>query len=146
MSRLNNLPKFQQKRPKRVGRGWGSGKGKYAGRGNKGQKSREKTKWLFEGGQAKLQKRLPMIRGKGKNKPGKEKPYILNLAALERDKAIKNNSIIDHRFLSKIARIRKGQQVKLLGQGKLTKTLIIKIPASKKAVKKVQQCHGEYQP
>lgn len=146
MSQLNKLPKIHQKKPKRVGRGWGSGKGKYAGRGNKGQKSREKTKWLFEGGQAKLQKRLPMIRGKGKNKVIQEKPQILNLNLLEQNQAVKSKTIIDYSFLSKIGRIEKGQKAKLLGRGKLTKALIIKIPASKTAIKKVQQCGGEYQP
>lgn len=145
MVSLNQLPKIHQKRPKRVGRGWGSGKGKYAGRGNKGQGSREKAKWLFEGGQAKLQKRLPMIRGKAKNKTIRTRPQIINLSFLEQNKAIKNGMIIDQAFLIKIARIEKGQTVKLLSQGKLTKKLIIKIKASEKAVKKVQQVGGEYQ-
>ena len=146
MNKLSNLPKIHSKSPKRVGRGWGSGKGKYSGRGNKGQKSREKVKWLFEGGQAKLQKRLPMIRGKGKNKVIQTKPQIINVSQLEQNKAVKNNTVIDLAFLGKIARIEKGQTIKLLGKGKLTKKLIIKVKASEKAIKKVQQCGGEYQP
>jgi len=146
MNQLSNLPKIHHKKPKRVGRGWGSGKGKYAGRGNKGQKSREKIKWLFAGGQAKLQKRLPMIRGKGKNKALGVKPQILNLSDLEHNPKVKNGAVIDFPFLRKIAKIEKGQTVKLLGKGKLTKKLIIKIKASKKAIKKVQQNGGEYQP
>lgn len=145
MNKLSSLPKIHQKKPKRVGRGWGSGKGKYAGRGNKGQKSREKVKWLFEGGQAKLQKRLPMIRGKGKNKVIQVKPQIINVGYLQNHQAVKKNTVVDYGFLQKIGRIEKGQKVKLLGQGKLDKPLIIKIKASEKAIKKVQQCGGEYQ-
>jgi large subunit ribosomal protein L15 len=47
----------------RVGRGHGSGKGKTAGRGTKGQKSREQVRRGFEGGQTPLQRRLPRKRG-----------------------------------------------------------------------------------
>jgi len=62
---------------KRVGRGQGSGTGKTAGRGNKGQKSRTgyKRKRGFEGGQMPLFKRTPKIGFTSKI----EKPYVINI-------------------------------------------------------------------
>jgi len=57
---LNKLPKIIGKRKKRVGRGYGSGKGGHTtGRGAKGQKARSKIKPTFEGGQLSLVRRLP---------------------------------------------------------------------------------------
>ena len=68
---------------KRVGRGQGSGTGKTAGRGNKGQKARSgyKRKRNFEGGQQPLAKRLPKIGFTSQ----KVKPYVINV---ERIKAV----------------------------------------------------------
>ena len=62
---LGNLPASQphNRRKMRVGRGHGSGKGKTAGRGTKGQKSRTQIRRGFEGGQTPLQRRLPRKRG-----------------------------------------------------------------------------------
>lgn len=69
MSLLNTLTSLTKKSHKRVGRGYGSGKGGHtASRGQKGQGSRTGANvplW-FEGGQLPLIKRLPMWRGKGK--------------------------------------------------------------------------------
>jgi len=66
---LNNLKKITQKSAKRIGRGYGSGKGGHTvGRGTKGQRARKSGQapaW-FEGGQLPLIKRLPMTRGKSK--------------------------------------------------------------------------------
>ncbi len=66
---LTQLPKITKRKAKRLGRGHGSGKVKTAGRGTKGQKSRGTIKQGFEGGQLSIIKRLPLLRGKGKNKP-----------------------------------------------------------------------------
>ena len=69
MAVFNKLISVIDKPAKRVGRGFGSGKGGHtSSRGQKGQKSRRGSKiplW-FEGGQLPLIKRLPMLRGKGK--------------------------------------------------------------------------------
>jgi len=76
---LHNLTNAQgsTKRQKRVGRGQGSGMGKTATRGNKGQKSRTgyKRKRGFEGGQQPLQRRLPKIGFTSRV----EKPYAINV-------------------------------------------------------------------
>lgn len=71
MSLLNQLVSITTKPAKRVGRGYGSGKGSHTvGRGGKGQTSRvgDKNRNWFEGGQLPLIKRLPMQRGKGRLK------------------------------------------------------------------------------
>lgn len=69
MSAFSKITSITERSAKRVGRGFGSGKGGHtSGRGQKGQKSRRGSKiplW-FEGGQLPLIKRLPMLRGKGR--------------------------------------------------------------------------------
>jgi large subunit ribosomal protein L15 len=74
------------KSERRVGRGHGSGRGKTAGRGTKGQKARTggKVHRAFNGGQTRLSKRLPFLRGLGNsNKPFRDEYTIINLADLE---------------------------------------------------------------
>lgn len=67
---LSNLPKIVSKKKKRLGRGLGSGKGAKSGRGTtRHQKARENIPVHFEGGQGRIVKRFPLLRGKGRNKP-----------------------------------------------------------------------------
>lgn len=70
---IHSLPKIVKRSKKRLGRGHGSGKVKTSGRGTKGQKARGKLPLGFEGGQTPLVKRLPYLRGKGRNKPRKRR-------------------------------------------------------------------------
>ncbi|MCX7955723.1 MAG: hypothetical protein N2593_01260 [Patescibacteria group bacterium] len=66
---LSKLPKIVNKNKKRLGRGLGSGKGAKSGRGiTRHQKAREKIPLHFEGGQGRMIKKFPLLRGKGKNK------------------------------------------------------------------------------
>ncbi|MBI5127592.1 hypothetical protein HZA76_04020 [Candidatus Roizmanbacteria bacterium] len=66
---LSNLPKIALNKKKRLGRGLGSGKGSKSGRGTtRHQKARESIPLHFEGGQGRMVKRFPLLRGKGKNK------------------------------------------------------------------------------
>ena len=93
------------KNRKRVGRGQGSGTGKTAGRGNKGQKSRSgySRKRGFEGGQMPLYKRLPKVGFTSKV----VKPYVINV---EKIKAI---AALDEITLASIASVHKlGKSVK----------------------------------
>jgi len=67
---LSNLPKIILPKKKRLGRGLGSKKGAKSGRGTtRHQKARESIPLYFEGGQGRIIKRFPLLRGKGKNKP-----------------------------------------------------------------------------
>jgi len=96
---------------KRVGRGQGSGTGKTAGRGNKGQKSRSgySKKRGFEGGQMPLQKRLPKIGFTSKI----EKPYVINV---EKIKAVAELEEITLESIKSVHKLQKTvKRVKLIG-------------------------------
>src|SRR2546425_13329432 len=74
------------KTKRRVGRGHGSGRGKTAGRGTKGQKARTggHIHRAFDGGQTRLSKRLPFLRGLGNsNAPFRDEYAIINVADLD---------------------------------------------------------------
>jgi len=112
---LHNLTKApgSTKSSKRVGRGQGSGMGKTATRGNKGQKSRTgyKRKRGFEGGQQPIQRRLPKI---GFNSRV-QKPYVINI---ERVPAIAELNEITMETLLTVHSIKgKHKRVKLIGKG-----------------------------
>ena len=89
---LNNLKKIKTSSKKRAGQGHGSGKVKTAGRGTKGQHARNKVPLRFEGGGLPLTKRLPYLRGKGRNKSFRKTPLIINIKYLE---AFSKNQVVD---------------------------------------------------
>jgi large subunit ribosomal protein L15 len=96
---------------KRVGRGQGSGTGKTAGRGNKGQKARSgySKKRGFEGGQMPLQKRLPKVGFTSKV----EKPYVINV---EKIKAVAELDEITLESIKSVHKLQKTvKRVKLIG-------------------------------
>lgn len=140
---LSSLPKIVFRKKKRRGRGLGSGKGAKSGRGTtRHQKAREKIPLHFEGGQGRMVKKFPLLRGKGRNKPLHVKPFLLNLAVLN---IFKDNEVITIDGLIKaniVGDEAKKRGVKILGSGKLEKKLIIKIPASKSAVKVIESTGG----
>lgn len=113
-----------KKKKTRVGRGHGSGLGTYAGRGLKGQKSRSggKSGRKLLGLKANIQ-RTPKLGGFKSLKP---KMQVVNLEDLEKN--FKDNDIINSEILREkglIKNLKTG--VKVLGQGKLTKKLIVKV-------------------
>jgi len=140
---LNKLHKITKKEKRRLGQGHGSGRGKTAGRGTKGQKARGKVSLSFEGGALPLIKRLPFRRGKGKNKVFKKKPVIINIKALN---ILKKNSVVDietlvnHHIVDR--NDAKTYGVKILGEGNLNVPLIIRLPISKGASEKVKKAGG----
>ncbi len=140
---LNNLTKTTQKTKKRLGQGHGSGRVKTSGRGTKGQNARSSRSLSFEGGALPLIKRLPFHRGKGKNKVFKKKPIVVNVKVLN---FLKTNSIVDLKALvqSHIVEEKEAKLygVKILGDGKVDKALIIKLPISKKAEEKIKKAGG----
>ena len=147
MTKLNQLPKTTTKAKKRVGRGYGSGKGGHTvGRGAKGQKARSKVKLGFEGTKTKksLLKRLPLLRGKGKLKSRKPKPVIVNLKYLN---LLPKNAQVTIETLGKQGIIdpKEGKNlgVKILGEGKIEKPLTINLPISQGAKKKIEKAGGK---
>jgi large subunit ribosomal protein L15 len=142
---LNNLkPKKGSKHVrKRVGRGPGSGNGKTAGRGEKGQKSRSgySAQIGFEGGQMPLHRRLPK---RGFTNIFKRTRAVVNVSDLER---FDNGTTIDETVLRKAGLI-KGQNdgIKILGDGKLTKKLTVHAAKfSESARKQIEAAGGTCQ-
>lgn len=137
---LNNLEKTTKHPKKRLGRGHGSGKVKTSGRGTKGQKARGKIKSTFEGGQLSLIKRLPLMRGRGRNKSFNKKPIVINLKYLN---LLPKNTIVDIENLIKYGLVKKDEAkkygVKILGEGELKTQLIIKLTCSKRAIEKIKK-------
>ncbi|MGB6838740.1 MAG: uL15m family ribosomal protein [Microgenomates group bacterium] len=140
------LPKVVARKKKRRGRGYGSGKGGHTtGRGQKGQKSRTKIGILFEGVKVKksLIKRLPLHRGKGRFK-AKAKPLVVKLSYLN---LLPSGTKVDITALVKFGIVKRDDAerygVKILGDGKLTKKLIISLPISNSAAKKVEKAGGK---
>ncbi len=144
MSFLNRLPTIGLKKKKRIGRGLGSGKGAKSGRGiTRHQKSKVNIPLHFEGGQARLVKKYPLLRGKGKNKSIKTVSYIINLDILN---TFKDGSTVDRESLVK-ARILKASQknilLKVLSKGKLEKKLTVKLAVSESAKKLIEKVGGK---
>ena len=138
MPKLNNLKSNNQKSRTRVGRGNGS-KGTYSGRGIKGQKSRSGggVPVFFEGGQLPLVKRLPFLRG-FKNR-FKKQYSLVNLSSI--DSNYKNGDKVDSNSLYIKGIIRKkNANIKILGDGELTKKLNFLVnSASKSAQDKIKK-------
>ena len=130
-----------KKRPKRVGRGPGSGHGKTAGKGHKGQKARSGggTRRGFEGGQMPLYRRVPK-RGFA---PRDRRVYaVVNLRSLE---AFTAGSVVDPERLAEAGLIKKSERglVKLLGEGEVAHALTVKVHAISASAKgKVEAAGG----
>lgn len=98
----------------RVGRGEGS-KGKTAGRGTKGTKARYQVRPGFEGGQIPLHMRLPKL--KGFKNPFREEYQVVNVARI--DSLFPEGGTIDVETLVAKGAVRKGELVKVLGEGEI---------------------------
>jgi large subunit ribosomal protein L15 len=139
---LTTLSKTVKRSKKRVGRGHGSGKVKTSGRGTKGQKSRGRIARGFEGGQLPLIKRLPLLRGKGKNKSMKKMSFPVSISRLNKLPAktevtlasLKKNHIIDEGV----------GRVKIVGNGTLTVILDVKVPTTKSVKLAIKKIGGTY--
>jgi large subunit ribosomal protein L15 len=140
------LLKFQKTKAKRLGRGYGSGKGGHtSGRGQKGQKARSSINILFEGVKVKKSfiKSLPLKRGKSKFKGGK-KVLVVKLADLNRLTAgskVDLTSLIKNKIVDQEEARKYG--VKILSLGKLSKRLNLELPISKSAAKQVEKLGGK---
>ena len=144
MIALNSTGKVISKKM-RVGRGIGSGKGKTAGRGIKGQKSRSGVAIKsFEGGQMPLYRRLPK---RGFNPIDKIKVAKINLEKIQtfiEKKTISSSDTIDVKLLKKLKIINKNSQMlKILGTGEIKVKVNIEADLiSKSAKEKLEKIGG----
>lgn len=134
-------PRGARKRPKRIGFGMGSGHGKTATRGSKGQKSRAGSSLRpgFEGGQMPLQRRLPK---RGFTNIFKKRYAIVNLrdlADLPAEETITPQVLLDQGVVKKLL-----DGLKILGDGELKAPLTISAHLfSKSALEKIQKAGGK---
>jgi large subunit ribosomal protein L15 len=130
------------RRSKRVGRGYGSGKGKTSGKGMMGQKARAGSGpyRTFEGGQNRLVKRMPYKRGF--TNIWRVEYQVINVEQLNewpQDVEVTIDALLETRAIR-----RKNQPVKILGDGELTRSLVVhahKFSAS--ARKKIEAAGGK---
>jgi len=147
---LSNLQPAQERVDrKRVGRGLGSGKGRYAGRGIKGQKSRagsHKMRPGFEGGQMPIYMRIGKLRGNTSQDAMPVGPFRtytvpVNLRDLDRFEAgdeVTPESLVEKRLIKNTK-----TDVKILGQGAISKKLTVRVHAiSATAREKIEAAGG----
>ena len=147
---LSNLQPAQERvTRKRVGRGPGSGKGKYSGRGIKGQKSRSgshKMRAGFEGGQMPIYMRIGKQRGNTSKDampigPFRTETVPVNLRDLDRFDAgdeVTPESLVEKRLIKNTK-----TDVKLLGSGEISKKLVVRVHAiSASAREKIEAAGG----
>ena len=130
-----------RKAPKRIGRGTGSGLGRNAGKGEKGQNARSGggVRPGFEGGQMPLYRRLPK---RGFKNPFSKEFVCINLDRLnifENRTEITTEVLLERRVVSKVL-----DGVKILGNGTLEKSLTVKgCKFSKSAIEKIEAAGGK---
>lgn len=139
--RLHELKPAQGSRQKKTrrGRGLGSGLGKTAGRGHKGQKARSggSIRPGFEGGQMPLQRRLPK---RGFTNPFRVEFEVVNLGDLN---VFEAGSTVTIDLLKKHRLVRRNLPVKILGDGSLDRPLTVQANAfSKTALEKIEAASG----
>ncbi len=130
-----------KKASRRIGRGHGSGWGKTAGKGHKGQKARSggSIRPGFEGGQMPLQRRIPK---RGFNNIFAKNIVAINVSALE---AFDDGAEVTTEALIEKGIVKKSYDgIKILGNGTLTKKLTVKVAAfSESAKQKIEAAGGK---
>jgi large subunit ribosomal protein L15 len=148
---LSNLkPAQQRKARKRVGRGLGSGKGRYSGRGIKGQKSRAGSHTMpvgFEGGQMPIDMRMGKLRGNTSADAmpiGPFRTYNQPVNVRDLEQRFEAGADVTLEALKAAGLIAKlSVDVKVLGEGELTKKLTVTAHSfSKSAVEKIEAAGG----
>ena len=129
------------KASKRVGRGHGSGNGKTAGKGHKGQNARSGggVRIGFEGGQMPLARRIPK---RGFNNIFATKYAVVNVSDLNK---FKEGTVVDTELLVAAGLVKKASDnVKVLGNGELTVNLTVKAAKfSQSAIEKIDKAGGK---
>jgi len=147
---LSNLkPAQERKDRKRVGRGLGSGKGRYAGRGIKGQKSRagsHKMRAGFEGGQMPIYMRIGKLRGstsKDAYPVGPFRTYTRPVNVRDLDRFEAGDEVTPESLVEKGILKNTKTDVKLLGTGEISKKLVVRLHAiSATAREKIEAAGG----
>jgi large subunit ribosomal protein L15 len=134
-------PRGATRNRKRIGRGPGSGTGEQSGKGVKGQKARtghHGARLGFEGGQMPMQRRFPK---KGFKNPFRTELFAVNVGALEERFP---GGTVDLKTLQDAGMVPRGRStVKILGDGNLTKKLVVKATAfSASAKEKIEKAGG----
>jgi large subunit ribosomal protein L15 len=133
------------KKQKRVARGPGSGKGKTAGRGIKGQKSRSGVAiGGYEGGQMPLYRRLPK---RGFNKPNRKEYAVINLGLIQKfitaGKLDAKSEITEDALIAAGLTSHKRDGIRILGKGEITSKITLSVTgASVSAVEAVAKAGG----
>ena len=126
---------------KRIGRGPGSGTGEQSGKGVKGQKARSGhhgARFGFEGGQMPMQRRFPK---RGFKNPFREDHFVVNVGALEERFPAGSVTVADMQNAGMIPR--SCDAVKILGEGDITKKLLVKATGfSATAKAKIEKAGG----
>lgn len=130
-----------KKTAKRIGRGHGSGQGKTAGKGHKGQKARSGggVRPGFEGGQMPMQRRLPK---RGFNNIFAKNIVSVNVGSLNK---FEDGAVVDTQALIDAGLVKNSFDcIKVLGNGNLTKNLTVKVAAySASAKEKIEAAGGK---
>ncbi len=140
---LSILPALVDRAKKRLGRGLGSGKGAKSGRGTtRHQKARSTIPLQFEGGQGRLVKRFPLLRGKGRNYSRKDYKYTIYSDQLN---VFENGTVVDIEALFKANLIEAGSKspiVKLIKKGDITKKLTVALPVTQSVKAMIEKAGG----
>lgn len=143
---LSQLPKITEKGKKRLGRGAGSGKGAKSGRGTtRHQKARETIPLHFEGGQNRLVKRFPLLRGKARNKPLHDAPVVISLSLLRKfdaDSTVDMHALLEKGMIEK-SDVKRG--VKVVANGTVDRPLTVSLPVTQSARVLIEKAGGTVQ-
>ena len=141
MVQLHSLLKINSEKSKRRGRGLGSGKGSKSGRGTtRHQAARTSIPLGFEGGQGKLVKRFPLLRGKSRNKSTAHGVYTVRLSKIEKLEGIEiisRTTLIEKSIVPSDARF-----VKVVFDKPVEKSLKVQLPVTKKVAESITKAGG----
>lgn len=146
MLSLSQLPQTTEPKKKRLGRGLGSNRGAKSGRGTtRHQKARENIPLTFEGGQGRLVKRFPLLRGKGKNKSLNAKAFAIDagrLSVFKDGETVTKEALVEKRLINKDEL---HKTIKIVGGGEITKKLILALPVTQSVRKMIEAAGGTVQ-
>lgn len=143
--KLNELPKTTARPKKRLGLGYGSGKGGHTvGKGQKGQNTRGSLPVWFEGGQLPQIRRFPFIKGKNRFESLKGETVVVGLkqlSSLPKDTEVTMKTLLEAKIITH--NDIKLRQVKVVANGEIAIPLVVNLPATKAAEKRIVAAGGK---